>query len=380
MQPVAKASGRVRRNCGWCGKALDQVVGQCDCGGPVETVIEPKPTPGGLHGFYGKFWSVLPLNSPLLPNLDLETPLVEGEFVRQLVGGPPVYFKLEALAPTGSTKDRAAAVAIPYLRESGATEIVMASTGNTSTAFAFAMQHFPDLRLHIFVGMDFAHRLAELASDNVAVTVVDGNFVAAGAQAHQHARESNATWEAGFFNPGRRDGLKTTLIEAALQLGEAPGTYVQAVSSAMGVVGMAKAATELDVFGIRARSPALICVQQERCAPMVSAWNDGRLHIEDGDIVPDPEGIAKAILRGDPSNAYPVIARLVKRNGGNFVSVSDGEILAARRLISDHLKVSACEASAAALAGYLKTAAGNTHGDGPVLVNITGADRNEIAV
>jgi threonine synthase len=376
-----RTNSRVSQQCGWCAAPQDTAVGRCECGGAVETIVDPSgQPPDGVSGFYRTYWSVLPLTDPRLPSLDLETPLVPGAFVQQLIGGPSVHFKLEALAPTGSTKDRAAAVALPYLREAGATDIVMSSTGNTSTAFAVAMQYFPDVNLHIFVGVDFAHRLAALASENVKVTVVDGNFVAAGAAAHDFARAGRATWEGGFFNPGRRDGLKTTIIEASMQLGEAPGTYVQAVSSAMGVVGMAKAARELSLFGFEPRDPVLICVQQERCAPMVSAWNAGRLTIETDDIVQEPDGIAKAILRGDPTNSYPVIARLVRRSNGSFVSVTDDEIIAARRLISSHLGISACEASAAALAGYLKSATSGITMPGPVLINITGADRNEIAV
>lgn len=100
-----------------------------------------------------------------------------------------------------------------------------------------------------------------------------------------------------------------------------------------------------------------------------------------GDKVDRPRGLAKAILRGDPSNVYPIVHRLVERSRGGFMAVGDREILAARRLIHRHLKLSICESSATAVAGYLHWA--NRHGgdgvDGPVLINITGSDRNEIA-
>lgn len=179
-----------------------------------------------MSGFYRDFWSVLPLNEQELPELDLLTPMVEAPFIQRLVGGPPVYLKLEALLPTGSTKDHAAAVALPYLRQAGVTELVMSSTGNTSTAFAALMPHFPELTLHLFVGRDFAYRLACLNSGNIVAHLIDGNFVQAGAAGMRFAKERNLSWEGGFFNPGRRDGLKTVFIEASLQLGRAPAMYV----------------------------------------------------------------------------------------------------------------------------------------------------------
>jgi len=43
----------------------------------------------------------------------------------------------------------------------------------------------------------------------------------------------------------------------------------------MGVWGAFKGARELHALGRIDRLPRLLCVQQESCAPMVSAWRDG---------------------------------------------------------------------------------------------------------
>ena len=51
--------------------------------------------------------------------------------------------------------------------------------------------------------------------------------------------------------------------------------YVQAVSSAMGVYGTYKGAKELRDIGHIDRAPKLLCVQQETCAPLVRAYQDG---------------------------------------------------------------------------------------------------------
>ncbi|MFI9385973.1 pyridoxal-phosphate dependent enzyme [Kutzneria sp. NPDC052558] len=382
LSPVREI-GRV---CVPCGAAQHRVVGQCACGrGMVETAIGAagRAYGGVTADFYDWAWPVLPLSDRSVVHgpLDLRTPLLDGEFLRELAGGGPrVWLKDETALPTGTTKDRAAAVVYPYLVDNGIGGIVLSSTGNTSTSFAAFAEFYPQLEVHIFVGRDFAYRLRGLGSPNVTVHVVNGTFVQAGTAGQKHAREHGLQWEAGFFNPARRDGLKTAFLEAALELGEAPGVYVQAISSAMGVVGAAKAAGELPLFGIEARRPKLLCVQQDSCAPMVTAWRGGRERIAPGDKVARPHGLAKAILRGDPSGAYPLVRNLVRNCDGDFTSVANAEIRAARHLVFEHTGRSVCEASAVAVAGYLGWARSTRPGPdtGPVVINLTGGDRNEI--
>ncbi|AHH94702.1 threonine synthase [Kutzneria albida] len=385
LSPVLDGVREVGRVCVPCGAAQHRVVGQCACGrGMVETVVGAGRTaPAELTAdFYDWAWPVLPLSDRSVVHgpLDLRTPLLDGGFLRELVGGPRVWLKDETALPTGTTKDRAAAVVYPYLLDNGVTGIVLSSTGNTSTSFAAFARYYPRIEVHIFVGRDFAYRLRGLGSPNVTVHVVNGTFVQAGIAGQQYAKAHGLQWEAGFFNPARRDGLKTAFLEAALELGEGPGMYVQAISSAMGVVGAAKAAGELPLYGLPARRPRLLCVQQSSCAPMVTAWSSGRERIDASDKVARPHGLAKAILRGDPSGAYPLVRNLVRGSDGDFVSVTDSQIRVARRLVFEHTGRSVCEASSVAVAGYLTWAQANRPDPeaAPVVINLTGGDRNEI--
>src|SRR5437588_257620 len=66
----------------------------------------------------------------------------------------------------------------------------------------------------------------------------DGDFAEAHAYAAAFAqRTPGITGESGFFNPGRREGLKMAFLEAALEMPEAPHWYFQGISSGMGVYG-----------------------------------------------------------------------------------------------------------------------------------------------
>jgi threonine synthase len=367
--------------CASCGLEAEGLTTKCEeCGGMIETryALPVRWEPRG-EGFFGRFWPLLPIVDAEHVGRDIElgSPTVRAEGIQGVLGGPELWLKNETALPTGTTKDRVSIVVFPYLRQFGVREFVVSSTGNTSTAIARTAQYYPDMHVHIFIGQDFIYRLRHIESPNVTIHVVDGNFVQAGKVAQAFAEQHALHWEAGFFNPSRRDGLKTAFVEAALDMKRPPATYVQAVSSGMGVVGTAKGARELAPYGFEPATPRLLCVQQVTCSPMVNAWERGSATIGPEDKVADPIGIAKAILRGDPSGAYPVLRRLVVDSGGTFVKVDEREIRHAQQLLFEHESIWACEAAACALAGYAKLLERGEIGDddGPVLVNVTGGPR-----
>ena len=122
--------------------------------------------------------------------------------------------------------------------------------------------------------------------------------------------------------------------------------------------------------------PRLLCVQQESCAPMVSAWDDGSERIRPQDVVRQPTGIADSLLRGNPTATYPHIRRIVLESGGTFVAVSEEEIRQARQWVEDLEGISPCFSASAAVAGTAKLRRrGELPQDDTVLVNLTGRDR-----
>ena len=118
-------------------------------------------------------------------------------------------------------------------------------------------------------------------------------------------------------------------------------------------------------------------MQQDTCSPMVSAWADGSERIGPEHIVHRPTGIAQAILRGNPTRAYPHVRRIVLESGGEFVSVSEAEIRSARDCVEDLEGLSPCFTAAAAVAGAIKLRRrGELPPEDTVLINLTGSDRN----
>jgi threonine synthase len=373
--------GSFRLLCAGCGNGLGNgFVAFCpDCGvmadieydlAKVELADSPNP--------YVRFFDLLPVRDPgrLLAEAEF-TPTVHATRLGTRLGLPWLYLKDETGLPTATTKDRMAAVALPYLQERGITGFCTSSTGNSSTAYAHAISRIPDLVMYLFTPAAFRDRVQFAPTEQVINFVLeDATFVEAFETAREYAGRSGLTSEGGFFNPGRREGLKLAWLEAAEQVPRAIDWYVQAVSSAMGVYGVFKGARELQALGRIDRLPRLLCVQQTTCAPMVSAWEAGSPTIRPRDIVHRPVGIASALLRGDPTRAYPYVREIVLASDGDFVAVSEEEIREARALVEEDEGISPCFSAAAAVAGLAKARRlGRVPSDDTVLINLTGGDR-----
>jgi threonine synthase len=326
-----------------------------------------------------RFFDLLPIEDAgiLLPQHMCYTPCIHAKRLGNLLGMPWIYLKDETALPTGTSKDRMAAVSLAFLYECGVRAFCTSSTGNSSSAYAHAIRRYPDLKMYLFTAEDFLDRVQFEANDQVvSFALRDASFVEAFSCAGFFAKRHGFVSERGFFNPGRREGLKLAFLEAVEQVPRQIDWYVQAVSSAMGVYGVFKGAREFLRLGCVSRLPHVLCVQQETCAPMVRAYNDGSRVIREGDIVQRPAGIAQAILRGDPSKVYPHILKIVVESNGTFVAVSEPEIRDARLMIEEYEGLSPCFSASAALAGLVQMVRkGMFPVSDTVLVNITGRDR-----
>jgi threonine synthase len=354
----------------------------CDaCGGmvdveyPLDKVeLADSPNP------YVRFADLLPLRATHagIPETSY-TPIVHATRLGRELGMPSLYVKNETVLPTRSTKDRMAAVSLAYLHERGVRAFCASSTGNSATSFAHAIRAFPDMHLFLFTAEDFLPRVQY--SDHKQVThfgMRDASFVEASEYSSVYARQHGLVSESGFFNPGRREGLKLAFLEASEQVSEPIDWYVQAVSSAMGVYGAYKGAKELRAIGRLQQLPRLLCVQQESCAPMARAFADGCEIMRPDYVISRPSGIAEAILRGNPTRAYPHVRRIVIESGGGFVIVTEAEIREARRKVEDCEGIAPCFSAAAAVAGLIKSVRETRFPRHAVtLINLTGADRAE---
>jgi threonine synthase len=111
---------------------------------------------------------------------------------------------------------------------------------------------------------------------------------------------------------------------------------------------------------------------------MVHSWKSGAERTRPEDIVPEPTGIAEAILRGNPTHTYPHLREVVAASGGTFESVTEAEIVEAQKMLRELEGIEACASSATTLAAIKKMAAASElRRDDVIFVNVTGGMRPE---
>ncbi len=352
----------------------------CECGGMVEVEYDLKKV--ALHDSanpYVRFADLLPIKAlhDRLPVDATFTPVVHARRLGASLGMPSLYLKDETVLPTRSTKHRMAAISLAYLWECGVRSFCTSSTGNSSTAYAYAIQSHPDMHISLMTAGSFIQRVQHAEHDQVThFGLRDASFVNAFEFAGSYAKARGLVSEHGFFNPGRREGLKLAFLEASEQIPAPIDWYVQAVSSAMGVYGSYKGARELHGLGRIKHLPKLLCVQQQKCSPMAQAFREGSPVIQPHHIVPRPAGIAEAILRGNPTQVYPYIRHIVTESAGDIVAVDENEIREARRMVGELEGLTPCFSASTAIAGLIKQVRGGLFPvKETVMVNLTGADR-----
>ena len=234
------------------------------------------------------------------------------------VGDREVIAKLEFEAPTGSFKDRGAAVLVAAALDVGATRVVADSSGNAGTAIA-AYAARVELPCEVFVSAAMAS--SRVARINADVIPVKGTREDVAAAAVARIDQTGAFYASHVWNPWFFEGTKHYVLELVAQLGRLPQALVLPAGNGTLVLGAWRALQELGM-----RTP-IIAVQAAACAPIAEAFSAQREHVE---AVIDQGTIASGIAIAEPVRGDEILAA-VRATDGWFVTVTDDEILAATR-------------------------------------------------
>ena len=296
---------------------------------------------GVLHK-YGEF---LPLTAatPLFSLGEGDTPLVQSRRLGPDLGCADLYFKLEGCNPTGSFKDRGMVVAMAKALENGATGVMCASTGNTS-ASAAAYSAYCGLAAFVIIpkGEVALGKLAQAMAYGAKIIMVDGNFDAALALAREFTDQHPITL-VNSVNPHRLAGQKTAAFEVADLLGDAPDYLFIPVGNAGNITAYWQGFMEYHDLGRSRTLPRMMGFQAAGAAPIVH-----------GQPIANPQTIASAIRIGNPASWQPAL-KAKEQSNGVIAAVSDDEILEAYRLLSSREGLFGEPASAASLAGLIKS-------------------------
>ncbi|MBB4855026.1 threonine synthase [Mycobacteroides chelonae] len=273
------------------------------------------------------------------------TPLLPAARLSELTGCT-VHLKVEGLNPTGSFKDRGMTMAVTDALARGQRAVLCASTGNTSaSAAAYAAKAGITCAVLIPQGKIAMGKLAQAVIHGARIIQVDGNFD----DCLELARKTTADYPTialvNSVNPVRIEGQKTAAFEIMDALGTAPDIHALPVGNAGNITAYWRGYTEYHRDGLSDRLPKMLGAQAAGAAPLVN-----------GAPVANPETIATAIRIGSPASWSGAVAAQ-QESGGKFLAVTDEEILNAYRLVASSEGVFVEPASAASIAGLLKSVA-----------------------
>lgn len=290
-----------------------------DGGGPL--MISPLPGIGradidtGSPGLW-RYRAALPLPVP--------SPITLGEGRTPMVahrrGGRDVLLKLDWLGPTGSFKDKGAAVMLSVLRQQGVTAVVADSSGNAGAAIAaYGAAGGLDVRV-LAPETASPAKLAQIRVHGADVRTVPGPRQNCEAEA---IRQSDARFYASHnWQPFFLQGTKLTAYEIWEDLGfRAPDAVIIPCGAGSNVLGCAIGFGELLAAGQIARPPRLYAAQPARCAPLVAA-------IAGVATPPFETTIAEGASIREPVRPAEITAA-VRRSGGAGVMIAEEAIGAA---------------------------------------------------
>jgi threonine synthase len=302
-------------------------------------------------------WRYAPLlpvaeDSPRPPLQVGWTPLYHARRLGEKLGLPHLYLKDDGRNPTASLKDRASAVGVVKALELGYETITCASTGNAASSLA-GLAASVGLKSVIFVPQRAPQaKVAQLQIFGARVLMVKGTYDEAFDLCLEAGKEYRWYSRNTAYNPYLSEGKKTAALEVCEQLNwEAPDRIFVSVGDGCIIGGLWKGLKDLQALGFIDRLPQLVGVQAEGAAPLANAWEEGTEEIVP--VVPDT--LADSISVGRPRDRVKAL-RAVHQTGGEYVAVTDEEILEAMRLLGREAAVFAEPAGAAGFAGLRQLA------------------------
>lgn len=299
----------------------------------------------------------------LLPIFDLNnivtigegwTPLIHAKQLGELMGLDYLYIKDERQNPTGSFKDRQAAVTISVMKEQGIKEIVLASTGNVAISYsAFAAK--AGIKIHAFLtALTRDEKIREIQLYGTPTVKVPGTYDYTKQVAADFAQTQGIFLDNGLKNFTSMESMKTMAFELGEQLkGKAPDWYVQGVSGGMGPIGVTKGFEEMVELGMVDKVPAIAGIQSSGCAPMALAFERGdRIATP----IEQPQTAIATLATGNPGFAYSWLYDLMQKHGGTMEQATDQEAYIMTKLLATTEGISVEPATAVAFAGLMKLA------------------------
>ena len=374
--------------CVRCGKTYEAKpdLTTCECGGILEITydydyIKHRLTKEILANraerSMWRYRELLPIeeNTAPTPLRVGWSPLYEEPRLAEQLGLKRLWVKDDGQNPTASLKDRASAMAVAKAREAGAQVIACSSTGNAASSLA-GNAAAAGLSTYIFVPSRAPKgKVAQLMTFGATVISVQGSYEDTFELSKQAIDKWGWSNRNAAINPYLSEGKKTVSLEIMEQLNwEVPDYIAISVGDGCTIAGLWKGLKDLYAIGFIDRLPRLISAQAAGCCPLNRA-------IETGEPWKPMEEntLADSIAVGVPRNADKALMA-IRESNGLTVNVTDGEIMAAQKLLGRACGVFGEPAGVTGAAGVKKLCEQGVIGKNDTVVSVvTGNGLKDVA-
>lgn len=312
--------------CARCGAvhAGDTWIWRCPCGGPLDLQLTaPRVHPERLAGRPADLWRYVEALPPLPVRVSLGepmTPLVEVAWPTRRVA-----LKCDYLMPTGSYKDRGAAILMSHLRGLGIQEATDDSSGNAAASLS-AYAAAAGIAMTVFCPSSASPgKLAQIRLYGATLRPIDGPRRCTTEALEAHVAATPGLFYAShLWHPYFLEGMKTLAFEIAEQRGWTPPAAILApVGAGSILLGLYQGFAELRATGLIPRLPRLFAVQSEAVDPVARAWAAGAREV--APVASPRATLAEGIALPAPIRGGRILEALRESRGG-VVTVAEDEI------------------------------------------------------
>lgn len=260
------------------------------------------------------------------------TPVLAMPRLGKDIGLKNLFMKDEGILPTGTFKDRGAAVGVSRAKELGVETLAMPTNGNAGGSWA-AYCAPAGIKAVIVLPQDAPSiNRKEIAVTGASTFLVNGLISDAG-KIVGRAVAKNKWFDASTLKePYRIEGKKTMGLELAEQFGwEVPDVILYPTGGGVGLIGIYKALKELQALNwIGPKMPRLVSVQASGCAPIVKAWKTGQ---KESQAWVNAQTCAFGITVPKAIGDFLVLEAIQETNGC-AIDINDQDILKAQKMIA----------------------------------------------
>jgi len=292
---------------------------------------------------------LLPLKSiESFPNLKVgNTPLYKTDNFKSFGFKFNLFLKDDSQNPTYSFKDRASAVVSAYAKEVGYNTIVAASTGNAGSSLAGICAAQGQKAIILVPKAAPIAKLTQIIMYGATIIPVNGTYDDAFDLSMEATEKFGWYNRNTAFNPFTIEGKKTVAFELFEQMNYtvADRIFVPVGDGAI-ISGVYKGFEDLLNLNIIQQMPTIVAVQSEKSNNLIRNIDKNEF------VVVESTTLADSISVDIPRNYY-MTQKFIEKYEGEYISVSDNEILTASQILSKNTGLFAEPAAAAAFAGMI---------------------------